>query len=202
MRKNNLNQQNLNNSSTPVKGRSVCEIKCSWKQNLFVTAKRISIESQRKRTNWRYGKQRRQRISTWYYGKNGFRESVNIFRGGKCFQDATSYEHHTQRKMLANHFLTNQTIQITLLFWRNKYIEKKKLNHLSKKNNSTSHKKISNVKANIKSAQFELMTDTKSTKNKTKKNNTENVQHEKKIMTHIDPKQSTYLQKKCWQCFY
>lgn len=41
------------------------------------------------------------------------------------------------------------------------------------------------------------MTDTKSTKNKTKKNNTENVQHEKKIMTHIDPKQSTYLQKKC-----
>ena len=40
------------------------------------------------------------------------------------------------------------------------------------------------------------MTDTKSTKNKTKKNNTENVPHEKKIMTHIDPKQSTYLQKK------
>ena len=82
--------------------------------------------------------------------------------------------------MLANQILTNQAIQITFLFWRNKYIEKKKLNHLSKKNNSASHNEISNVKANIKSAHFELMTDTKSTKNKTKKNNTENVQHEKK----------------------
>ena len=104
--------------------------------------------------------------------------------------------------MLANQILTNQAIQITFLFWRNKYIEKKKLNHLSKKNNSASHNEISNVKANIKSAHFELMTDTKSTKNKTKKNNTENVQHENKVMTHIDPKQSTSLQKKCWQRFY
>ena len=41
------------------------------------------------------------------------------------------------------------------------------------------------------------MTDTKSTKNKTKKSNTESVQHENKVMTHIDPKQSTSLQKKC-----
>ena len=41
------------------------------------------------------------------------------------------------------------------------------------------------------------MTDRKSTKNKTKKSNTENVQHENKVMTHIDPKQSTSLQKKC-----
>ena len=86
--------------------------------------------------------------------------------------------------MLANQILTNQAIQITFLFWRNKYIEKKKLNHLSKKNNSASHNEISNVKANIKSAHFELMTDTKSTKNKTKKSNTENVQHEKKKLWH------------------
>ena len=98
--------------------------------------------------------------------------------------------------MLANHFLTNQTIQITLLFWRNKYIEKKKLNHLSKKNNSTSYNKISNVKANIKSAQFELMTDRKSTKNKTKKSNTENVQHEKKKLWHTSIQSNLHHYKK------
>ena len=71
------------------------------------------------------------------------------------------------------------------------------LNQLSKKNDSTPHKKASDTKANTISIQSELIADCKSTKssNKTKNSNTERVQNENKNMTYINPKQSIRLHK-------
>ena len=45
-------------SFIPVNKKAICETKCTWKKNLFVTAKRIPVE-QRKQSNCWYLKQRR-----------------------------------------------------------------------------------------------------------------------------------------------